>query len=104
MGMHISMVWFVTYNLLNLVTTYCSLLIISTTTTNNNKRKQQRPRRRHHAGIERTSNGVWDYGYTNRSILIDVALRYTKELVTMVFTTTINTRLVIRTYNLIVER
>ena len=87
MGMHISMVWIVAYNLLNLVTTYCSLPIISTTSTTNNDKwkhqQHQRPQqqRRHHEGIERTSNGVWDYGYTNRSILIDVPLQYTKELV-----------------------
>jgi hypothetical protein len=87
MGMHISMVWIVAYNLLNLVTIYCSLPIISTTSTTNNDKwkhqQHQRPRRwrRHHAGIERTSNGVWDYGYTNRSLLIDVPLQYTKELV-----------------------
>lgn len=73
MGMHISMVWVVAYNLLNLVTTYCSLPI---TTTN---RRQQRLR--HHAGIESTSNSLWDYGYTNQSILNDVPLQYTKELV-----------------------
>ena len=83
MGFHISMVWIVAYNLFNLVTTYCSLPIISTTTTNNkaNHQRQRRQRRRHHTGIEITSNGIWDYGHTNRSLLTDVSLRYTKELV-----------------------
>ena len=61
---------------------------ISTTTyykTTQRRRRRRRRRRqrpcRHHAGIESTSNGMWDYGYTNRSILDGMSLRYTKELV-----------------------
>ena len=47
MGMHISMVWVVAYNLLNLVTTYCSLP--SATSTISGRRHRGR---RLHAGVE----------------------------------------------------
>ena len=72
MGMHISMVWVVAFNLLNLVTTYCSL------PASGQRSQEQQRHHRLHAGIEGTSNGVWDYGYHSIDGL--PKLRATKEL------------------------
>ncbi|KAL7435777.1 hypothetical protein ACHAXH_004180 [Discostella pseudostelligera] len=78
MGMHISMVWVVAYNLMNLVTTYCSLPKVSS----NAQQRQRLRHERHHAGVESSSEGVWDYGYSNSTSGGDLpTLRGTNELV-----------------------
>ncbi|KAL9182251.1 hypothetical protein ACHAXT_012903 [Thalassiosira profunda] len=69
MGMHISMVWIVAFNLMNLATTYCSLPPSN---------RLNSLHRRHHAGIEGQSQGVWDYGYQSANGL--PTLRATKKL------------------------
>ncbi|KAL7548471.1 hypothetical protein ACHAWF_011785 [Thalassiosira exigua] len=53
MGSHISMVWVVAFNLVNLVTTYCSLPSLG----------RGQSYRRQHAGVPSSSEGKWDYGY-----------------------------------------
>ena len=77
MGMHISTVWVVAYYLMNLVTTYCSLPL---STTSKEQSIQHRDHRRHHAGVEGTSNGVWDYGYKSHAMHGLPTLRDTKQL------------------------
>ncbi len=75
MGMHISMVWVVAFNLLNLVTTYCSLPKIV------QSERRLRHHDRYHAGVESSSEGVWDYGYSNSTFGGDLpALQGTNEL------------------------
>ena len=59
MGMHISMVWVVAFNLMNLATQYCSLPASEKRTSS----RQHQTHRRYHAGVEHNSEGVWDYGY-----------------------------------------
>lgn len=84
MGMHISMVWVVAYNLLNLVTTFCSLPKTHSDTQSEQRRWQRRRRRhtRYHAGIESRSEGVWDYGYSKSMFGAYLpTLRGTNELV-----------------------
>ncbi|KAL7532063.1 hypothetical protein ACHAXR_004407 [Thalassiosira sp. AJA248-18] len=68
MGMHISTVWVVAFNLMNLATTYCSLPAS----------QHHETHRRHHAGVEGKSQGVWDYGYQPIDGL--PTLRATKDL------------------------
>lgn len=72
MGMHISMVWVVAYNLMNLVTTYCSL------PTSSDPSRIHQAHHRHHAGVEGESQGVWDYAYQPDNGL--PTLRATKQL------------------------
>eukprot|EP00581_Thalassiosira_minuscula_P005979 CAMPEP_0183735836 /NCGR_PEP_ID=MMETSP0737-20130205/47727_1 /TAXON_ID=385413 /ORGANISM="Thalassiosira miniscula, Strain CCMP1093" /LENGTH=767 /DNA_ID=CAMNT_0025969687 /DNA_START=103 /DNA_END=2406 /DNA_ORIENTATION=+ len=76
MGMHISMVWVVAFNLLNLVTTYCSLPKLDEQSTLS---KNQIHNRRHAGVIGNESQGVWDYGYQPVGGLPN--LQATKELV-----------------------
>ena len=66
MGMHIAMVWVVAFNLLNLVTTYCSLPISNLSG------------QRIHSGNEKKSDGKWDYGYVPENGL--PTLRASKQL------------------------
>ena len=77
MGMHISMVWVFAFNLLNLVTTYCSLPPM---TDQQLSSRQHQTHRRHHAGIEGMSNGQWDYGYKSHAMQGLPKLRDTKQL------------------------
>ncbi|KAL3822186.1 hypothetical protein ACHAXA_008202 [Cyclostephanos tholiformis] len=73
MGMHISMVWVVAYNLMNLVTTYCSLPVSTSTSTSTGGRRRGM---RHHAGVD----GVGEYVDANQSTN-GAAPRSTRELV-----------------------
>ena len=81
MGMHIGMVWVVAYNLFNLVTSYCSLPKITAGVRSGRQRRQPQ-HDRHHAGVESSSEGVWDYGYSNSTFGGNLpALQGTNELV-----------------------
>eukprot|EP00581_Thalassiosira_minuscula_P005440 CAMPEP_0183745746 /NCGR_PEP_ID=MMETSP0737-20130205/66402_1 /TAXON_ID=385413 /ORGANISM="Thalassiosira miniscula, Strain CCMP1093" /LENGTH=775 /DNA_ID=CAMNT_0025981425 /DNA_START=130 /DNA_END=2457 /DNA_ORIENTATION=+ len=73
MGMHISMVWIVAFNLMNLMTTYCSL-----PESDHEHSPKHQIHRRNHAGVQSTSDGTWDYGY--RPIDGLPTLRKEKEL------------------------
>lgn len=68
------MVWVVAFNLMNLVTTYCSLPPSDPKSTS----QKHQIHRRHHAGLEGKSQGVWDYNYNPINGL--PTLRKTKEL------------------------
>ena len=65
MGMHISMVWVVAYNLMNLVTTYCSLPAVPSSADHLRSGRRRRGRRRHHAGVV---DGTDDDGRANRTM------------------------------------
>ena len=90
MGMHISMVWVVAYNLMNLVTTYCSLPPVpsssSSPTDHRRSGRRRRGRRRHHAGAavegETGDGSTRDRdGHANRTIHRGAPLQSTNELV-----------------------
>ena len=77
MGMHISMIWVVAFNLMNLMTTYCSLPpAVDQLSTGESSIRH----RRHHAGVEGKSKGVWDYGYKSSKLNGLPTLRDTKQL------------------------
>jgi len=77
MGMHISMIWVVAFNLMNLVTTYCSL---PPAVDHSLKGESSIRHRRHHAGVEGISKGVWDYGYKSSKLNGLPSLRDSKQL------------------------
>lgn len=63
---------------MNLATTYCSLPASEEQSTASQNEHQTH--RKHHAGVEGTSQGVWDYGYKSQLINGLPTLRATKEL------------------------
>jgi len=65
MGMHISTAWVVAYNLMDLVTTYCSLPIISTQQFLLKGQQLRQRRRRHH---NRSCAHKWKVGLWVREL------------------------------------